>query len=254
MIFLESWFIYSTLVVCAEGVRFQPYLTKRLFMRLVSPGPFKQPNKFNIWKAGIYHAMGKKFINFIEVKGSVLSIHFYQELWFSFSAKTVSFVWPHKNIIASLNNSAFKFKSKGSANVLFSSSLQTQIQLCSWKWREQALIQGKTTIIPLSIAFTLVYLALLMCFCTATWQYDTFTFWLETYPPKHLVGNQKTMTALQQRNNNLYCRNQKVKPKRRKTRKKRRQWMVEEKRLGTKKWRNKKKYYPGCQQIRHGRC
>ena len=32
----------------------------------------------------------------------------------------------------------------------------------------------------MSIAFTLDYLTLLVCFCTATWQYDTFTFWLET--------------------------------------------------------------------------
>ena len=32
----------------------------------------------------------------------------------------------------------------------------------------------------MSIAFTLDYLALLVYFCTATWQYDTFTFWLET--------------------------------------------------------------------------
>ena len=144
-------------------------------------------------------------------------------------------------------------KFKESTNVLLLPSLQTQIQLCSWKWREQALILGKTTIIPLSIAFTLVYLALLVCFCTATWQYDTFTFWLETYLPKHLVGKQKTMTALQQRKNNLYCRNQrrrwKVKLKERKTRKKRRQWLVEEKRLGTKKWQNKKRYDPGGQQI-----
>ena len=53
------------------------------------------------------------------------------------------------------------------------------------------MILGKTTIITLSIAFTLDYLALLVCFCTATWQYDTFTFWSETYPSKYLVGNQK---------------------------------------------------------------
>ena len=56
---------------------------------------------------------------------------------------------------------------------------------------EQALILGKTTTIPLSIAFNLDYLDLLVCFCTATWQYDTFTFWLETYLPKHPVGKQK---------------------------------------------------------------
>ena len=193
-------------------------------MWLVSPGPLKQPSKFDTRKAGTYRAAGKNSSISLRSKGQFCLFHFCQELWFSFSAKTVCIVWPHKNIIASLNNSVFKFKFKGSVNVLLSPSLQTQIQLCSWKWREQALILGKTTIIPLSIAFTLVYLALLVCFCTATWQYDTFTFWLETYLPKHLVGKQKTMTALQQRKNNLYCRNQrrrwKVKPKERKTRKK----------------------------------
>ena len=58
------------------------------------------------------------------------------------------------------------------------------------------MILGKTTIILLAIAFTLDYLALLVCFCTATWQYDTFTFWLETYLPKHLVGKQKNNDSI----------------------------------------------------------
>ena len=110
--------------------------------------------------------------------GQFCLFYVYQERWFRFLAKVVCFVWPHTKMIPQQCCTEFK----ESTNVLLSPSLQTQIQLCSWKWREQALILGKTTIIPLSIAFTLVYLALLVCYCTATWQYDTFTFWLETNP------------------------------------------------------------------------